>query len=624
MKILLNTNIGFKRRLQPTEEAEFSAVLQKGKEKLGNTGHSILIVPSASIPQDINTGVGNLLDKEGQKFFDFAKLYWGINNVQLLPEGNYRMHEKRCLPYSGSAFDLGVHLINPELLATEEFGKLLSAEDILKITESNKNSIGETQVNFENVLSKNSPTDKVLRKAYDELLKADTQTKKELLTELQKYTSTNNEWLEPKAIFEALCKKYNSNDTRNWNEFDHNFYNTEVVPLNDRLNAIKGIRNCELGKEMGFYEFKQFIAEKHLAKAKEELNKKGIKLSGDMLVGFSYDEVWANPKAFIKDSSLKWGIPAINFDTPEGEKLIRNKANIFAKRYDGIRIDAGWTYISQPVKNSVTNNRTKKEYGSKILNIIENEIQKVKGNNFNSENIMYELITDPENFNLFEGNNINPVAKDRVNIITSYNSNEFWGTTSAYRNRGWKPECYILGATNHDSVPLRTEFADTAKRIEQTEVLSQILKISKEKLNNIQGFIQAKFAEPMRSKHNMFFFTEALNISDRYKDNVNAEKDYRVKITPDYQEKYFKSLEKGEGLNIMDALEKAFISEGLDKKEPDLFKKIVKYRKILQSSENKSNKYYNLGIGVGIGLVASVFYISHLTYKKRAGKTDSK
>ena len=73
MRITLNTNLNFKRKLRPNEEAGFSAVLKQGKEKVGNTGHSILIMPSASLPQEINTGVGNLVDKEGQNFIDFAK-----------------------------------------------------------------------------------------------------------------------------------------------------------------------------------------------------------------------------------------------------------------------------------------------------------------------------------------------------------------------------------------------------------------------------------------------------------------------------------------------------------------------------------------------------------------------
>ena len=172
---------------------------------------------------------------------------------------------------------------------------------------------------------------------------------------------------------------------------------------------------------------------------------------------------------------------------------------------------------------------------------------------------------------------------------------------------------------------IRIEFENVAKRKQQIKVLSNLLKIPEEKLNNIQGFIQAKFAEPIRCKHNMIFFTEALNILDRYKDNVNKENDYRIKISKNYQDEYFKALEKGEGYNAMDALEKAFVAEGLDKTESKLYKKIVKYKKILQEPEN-SNKIlrsWKMGIfGIGIvGIIGLAGFI--IGNKKKAGNSGS-
>ena len=626
MHVTLDKNLNFKRRLRANEEADYSAVLKQAKSKVGNTGHSMLIIPSYSLPQEINTGVGNFLDKEGMKFIDFAKLYWGINYIQLLPEGTPKTHNGNCyLPYSGSALDLGVHNINPELLTTEEYGKILSIGDVKKIEVFNKIPTKDTKVNFENVFNQNSPQEGILRKAYDELLKADTQKKKELLIELEKFTQTNSEWLEPKAIFEALSSKYQSRNTKNWNEFDQNFYNTEVVSLSERTNAINGIKNSSLNKELGYFEFKQFLADRHLSKAKEKLNKKGIKLSGDMLLGFSHDEVWANPNAFIKGVNAGWGLPALNLDSPDGEKMLREKVKIFAKRYDGMRIDASWAYVNQPIKDNSTRELiTRKYYDSKILDIIDDEILKVKGKDYNLENIMHEFIANPNDFNPFEENILKPLAKNRVKIYTSFNMNSNWATVDAYKRRGWEDGSYILGTANHDTYPLRAEFQNMEKRIEQINVLSKILKIPKEKLNTLQGFIQAKFAEPMRSKHNMFFFTEALNIPEKYKNQNNDSNNYRVKIPKNYQENYFKALQNGEGFNIMDALEKAFVADGLDKKEPELYKKIVKYKKILQSPEKEAGLSKPLigGIITGACILVGGLYILY-NRNKRVEKLDS-
>lgn len=623
MRISTINKLNFKRQLRADEISEFSAVLKQGKEKLGNTGHSILIVPSASLPQAINTGVGNMLDDEGRKFFDFAKEYWGINYVQLLPEGQYKPVGGSYFPYSGSALDLGTHLINTELLTTEEYGKLLSKEDISKLVEANNHLRKDSRVNFENVLSRQSATEKTLRKAYDELIKADTLTKRELLKNIEKYTETNKDWLEPKSVFEALSSKYKSFDTRCWNEFDQNFYNTDVVPLKKRLSAIEGIKRSELSKEMKFYEFKQYLADMHLAKAKQELNKKGIKLSGDVLAGFSYNEVWANPKAFVKDSSIGWGLYALDYEKPEAEKLLRTKIRNYAKRYDGLRLDASWAYVRQPIENNFTKEKIYKEHGSKILEIIEDEILKVKGKNYNLENIMHEFAANPKDFNLFDGIEIKPLGRDRIKIYSSFNLSEDWGTVSAFRNRGWKDGSYILGVSNHDSYPLKVEYENLVKRAEQSKVLADILKIPKNKLNSYSEFVQAKFAEPMRSKHNMFFFTELLGISKRYKHPKNNPEDYRIKIPKDYQTEYFKALEKGEGFNVMDALDKAFVAEGLDKKEPELYKKIVKYKKILQSSENKFSKKKIVILLLAAKLVLAGVYLIYRKNKKKAGNADS-
>lgn len=625
MHVTLSTSLNFKRRLRPSEEADYSAVLKQGKEKVGNTGHSMLIVPSVSLPQEINTGVGNLLDEEGKKFVDFAKQYWGINYIQLLPEGQFKVHRGNCfLPYSGSAMDLGTQVINLKLLTSEEYGKLLTIDDVNKVVDSNKLSAKDTKINFENVLKLDSPQEDILRKAYDELLKADTSKKKEILEEIKNYTQTNKEWLEPKAMYEALSAKYKDRDTRTWNKFDHNFYNTDLVSLEQRQEAIKCIRECELGKEAGFFEFKQFLAEKHLAKAKAELNQKGIKLSGDMLLGFSYNEVWANPKAFLKNAHVGWGLPALNLDVPEGEKILRDKVRSFAKRYDGFRIDASWAYVNQPVKASCSDRIiTRKGYDSKFLDIIDDEVLKIKGKDYNLENIMHEFVADISDFNAFDGTILRPLAKDRVKIYTSFNLNSNWASVDAYKKRGWKDGSYILGATNHDAFPLRFEFQNIEKRVEQIEVLSKILKIPKEKLDNVQGFIQAKFAEPIRSKHNMFFFTDALNILDKYKEQGNKSDNYRVKIPKNYQENYFKALEKGEGFNIMDALEKAFVAEGLDKTEPELYKKIVKYKNILQTPEKTGLSKFAMGsIIVGTCVVMGGLCI-FLNKNKKAGNSGS-
>ena len=331
--------------------------------------------------------------------------------------------------------------------------------------------------------------------------------------------------------------------------------------------------------------------------AKENLNKKGIKLSGDVLLNFSKDEIWANPKAFIRGSSLGWGIEPLNLEAIEGRNLLRAKINKFAQRYDAIRIDASWSYSTQTLKDHDHNPISRKIYRDSILNIIDDEFKKVKGDSFKSEDIMHEFLAKLEDFDIYENGELKSYVKDRVKINTSRSMHDNWGSVANYRDRRWNPNSYVLGTTNHDCPSMRIEFADSKAREVQTDVLSRILKIPKEKLATLNEFINAKFAEPMRAKHNMVFFSDALSLEPSYKENVSETEAYRLRIKTNYQDDFFKALEKNEGFNVMDALEKSFVAEGLNEKDPELFEKIVKYRKILQGKEdaieNSMNKKSN-------------------------------
>ena len=581
MKISLLSSPTFGRRLKPSEEADYCTVLKRGKELAGNTGNSILIVPSPSLPQgrDINTGVGNLLDKDALDFFDFAKKYWGINCIQDLPNGRYIPYNGYWRLYSGSSMDLGSQNINLELLTKD----LISKEDLKFVVSQN---FFQDKVNFENVLNQDSPMEKVLKKAYNSLLKADTEPKRAMLKELEVFNIENKSWLEPKSIFQALKNQYGTENFRVWSETDKNLYNPEKVSLDIRDKRISEIAKNH-SFDIDYYKFKQYLADKHLKLAKSELNKRGIKLSGDFICGFSWDELWMRPKAFLDDTRMKWGFPAPDLNSEEGISLLKEKASLYAKRYDALRVDAAWTYVNQPIE-SVGSKKIymKNYYGEKGLNAIEDAIKSVKGKDYNPENIMYEFIAALEDFRAIDSNGMtNPLMQNRNKIYSANDLSYHWGSTQSFKNYGWSKTLYTLGTANHDQIPMKIDFASSAKREAQAEVLSTLLKIPKEKLSDLKSFIKAKFAEPMRARNNFIFFVDALNLDGRYKDNTDRTKDYRLKIRSDYQDIYFKALENGEGYNPMDALEKAFKAEGLDKKEPELYKKIVKYKKILEEPQ---------------------------------------
>ena len=625
MKVNLYSTVSFQRRLKPSEEAEYRNVLKEAKEKVGNIGHSVLVMPSSSLPNGLNhnTGCGNMLNNESKEFFDFAKLYWDINYVQLLPEGQFARRNNGYKPYSGSSLDLGDQLINLDLLTTKEYGNLLEKKDIENIVKQNLRSDKDIHINYDNTLSKSSPTNKALKKAFEELIKEDTPEKKDILKEIEKYSTENAEWLSRKSLYQALSLKNGISDSRLWNGIEGNLYDLEKVTDSQREQIIKSIKEVpEYKKEMDFYVFKQFLADKHLAKAKKVLNDKGIKLSGDMQVGCSFDETWMFPKAFHKEHNTLWGLNAINYENPEGREFLRLKVKNFAKRYDGIRIDASWLYSKQYLERKSDMERSFKDYHSEILDIIDDEIRKVKGSDYNLNNVMHEFEAAPDMFSIYTEQGLRPEAVNRTKIFKSEYLNHEWASVDAFRNRGWNENSYMIGATNHDTLSLKDLYKKESIRKAQSEELSKILKIPADKIQTLPEFMQAKFAEPVRGKHSMFFFSDALNLDEAF--HIEGTNDmYRLKVPHDYQDKYFKSLEKGEGLNMMDALQKAFVSEGLDKKDPKLYKKIKKYNKILQSKESKifsAKKLYLMG-GLAIAALSVVVIILNKHKNKFENKT---
>ena len=68
---------------------------------------------------------------------------------------------------------------------------------------------------------------------------------------------------------------------------------------------------------------------------------------------------------------------------------------------------------------------------------------------------------------------------------------------------------------------------------------------------------------------------------------VHPEKNYAYKVPEDYKSAYQNGIKEGFGFNPMDALEKVFKVKGLDKSNPDIYGKIIKYRDILLESESE-------------------------------------
>ena len=282
---------------------------------------------------------------------------------------------------------------------------------------------------------------------------------------------------------------------------------------------------------------------------------------------------------------------------------------LHARRYDAIRFDVGWSYVV-PEKYGSLKNIQPKELGDDVLNLIEETVKEVKGKDYDLNNLIYEFQggqifkKEYQNGVLVQTGKLIEAVKKRVGVYdTSYMHEKLfdpWGSNDGFLKRGWSPDKFIVGVSNHDTQPLRqiaNNIYDSAAigndryhKEPAIAPLSKILKLDESSLYDPVEFAKAKWAEPMMAKNNMMFYMDVFGREERFNmhqlnTTVHPEKNFAYKIPVNYKEAYHKAVQEGYGFNIMDSLEKVFKAKGLDKTKPKLYKEIVKFRDILYEND---------------------------------------
>jgi len=651
--------VSFKRRLSSAEEREMSDAVSRAKELLGNTGNSVLIVHDACLPQSVadNTGVGNLLGEESDRFFRFAKTYLGINAVEMLPQGEFvrKNSEGFVCAYGYSALGLNNGLINPNELTKSEWGCIVTPAEVREIVAENSGIDNTTLVNYKNINDPKSKFQLTLKKAYKRFLALD--EKHPLRQDFVAYRHDNADWLEPKVVYSILKRKNNGLEYEEWNIAERNLYNPDFVNIDTRKTRVSQLLEANKG-ELDFFAFKQFMAEKHLQAGRENLHAQGLKLFGDMAITFSKDEVWANPKAFLQTHYIganDWKAPCLNFSQISNEnsasaQLLKRKVGLMARRYDGIRFDVSWMYVKPKMFNKMFNRWERIDLGDTVLKLLEAEVERVQGVNFDRENLIHEFKAGGEDFVMINGGMPHSALENRVTILESEYMNGSWGSNHYYSEVINLPkDSYIMGLGDHTSQPLvqialgMRDRVDEAKnggqmlrRNIQIPVLADIFGDTVENISRPTEFIRAKFADIMDAKHNFMFYLDPLGRSTRFDaQGLNSSINYRAKISPDFVADYHARLKKGFALNLPDVLAKAFERRGLNLSQKDLYDKLQNFAKILKEpetiKETKNNaengvKYalkwkYAIWASSIVALVGALGYI--FTSKRRADIVDT-
>ncbi len=589
-----NSNLSFG-NLSKEEKEAFKQTKKEALDVIGRPEKSVFIYSSACLPQSAenNTGTGTLLSKQGEEFLDVVKTFTTADTIQDVPSGEFMPKPAHGYygAYETSSQALSSHLIEPELLMDESFGKIITPEELKAVVDANNGESKNILANFENVVEADSPFENMLKKAYERFKIGEGEQLEALRTEFNDYKVKNTEWLEPHAIYNVLSNKYKTPLFDNWEqEVDKRLYDPEF-PEESRT-ARKAEILKENSEDIEFYNFKKFLSDKFLGLAKDKAHEKGLKFGGDVAYQFSLSDVFSNPKAFSYDvfmgpADLK--IPALNFyqisdPNSAAAKMLSQKFRLAAQRYDTLRVGMGWGYVTPILSNSSGLYHEQKYMGSQVLELIENAVKEVKGDNFNKNDLFYEIEAGEKDFRAFndDGTLIEPL-KDRVKIYSSDYMSDGWGSSRAYPEKfKMNPSEFIYGASNVDTTPLRelaTHGIYEQRKEQQVKELSSILHMDASALESTDEFIRAKNAEPLLAKNNFMFFTEFFGSERRFNDlsKTNSE-NFRVKIPANPEQAYYDAVKEGHAYNLMDAFEKVFKAKGYDKQHPELFAKIVEFK----------------------------------------------
>ncbi len=639
-RIFPNANFG--RAFTTAEKKQYKEIINRAKKEL-NIQDTTAIIFDFNVPSEkgFNTGIGTTFSDSAYKLGEFLKTIAGINSIQLQPQG--KVSAANTSPYSGTNYAFGEHIIDLKKLTSPKYASLLTTDDIKAIDENypaNKEQ-REFKTDYEYVLGpENGIQNKLLNKAFS-VFTANVEAKEDKAVKLNKeftdFKTKNADWLEKYALYTILSAEYGTNDFRKWNELDKNLYSKKKTSERQREQRIaKIIENHKT--EIGFENFKQFIADKQQKESKKTFNSNDIKLYGDCLIGFSQSEMWGDIDCFQENlyyggpdpncpetnNIQTWGLPAVDYTTlgkcdetgdisklGEAGKLLYNKYSAFFKRYDGIRVDAAWQFATPFIYQAVDGNYEEvkqPEINYTIFNIMKAAAKNASNKERPIDNnaIMLELV------GLSAGKSREMTLNKYPHLYTTAYA-EYDECPAKFLEKGYKQGNFYAGVGCHDNDSLIKMAKDTTKREMHTDGIKQNYHFN---FNNLaynapeylaqtqdekteEDFRNAKFAEIFTSFKQFFTLPDMFGMEQRINISGKSDKNnWSVRIPSNYEEFYYKNLAKGRGLNLPKVLANAMKMRGITNN--NLIEKCNKAAEILRSDGPMTEKDANTAKAQGL------------------------
>jgi 4-alpha-glucanotransferase len=280
--------------------------------------------PSAA---EEDTGRGSPFSKGAAAFLRFVREL-GFNGVQLGPQG--QTSENNASPYDGTIFSRNVVSIALAPLAYDpRWGGILKPETLASIVASRPPSDG-TRVHYKYAYrAQHAALREVFATFVERRERARVGLDEEggvaaailrIDEELKEFRSENDDWLTRDALYEALCEEHGEAHFRSWEgspeaELDRCLW---MPPLGSEAACER--RREELREKYApaieRYAFLQLIAHEQHVEALALAASLGLKLYGDLQIGFSEQDVWSYQSVFLR--GYRMGAPPSRTN-PEGQ-----------------------------------------------------------------------------------------------------------------------------------------------------------------------------------------------------------------------------------------------------------------------------------------------------------------
>ncbi len=600
-------NYNFGRAFTTQEKKAYASLLNDTRKELEIKDTSAIVF-DFNVPSKIgeNTAIGTTWSDSMKEFISFVKDMTGITSIQLQPQGKIEMGNRS--PYSGTTFAYGEHIIDLSKLTTPEYGSILPNEvvrDLDKNYSANKQQ-REYRTNYEYILPAQK---KALEQAFSNFKNSPLQIDFDI------FKQENASWLEGESLFVALTKHYGTDNYKMWDKLDSELFDVSIREdiRQARIQEIK----AQYSEEIEFESFVQFIADKQQKESHQFLNEENIQLYGDCLIGFSKSEMWAHKDCFRENlfyggpdpgcpetnGIQTWGLPALDY-TKLGEcsedgnlsklgatgKLLYEKYEEFFNRYDGIRVDAAWQFVTPFVYQAVNGKYSEVELPEINMTIF-NIIKAAAKGKATSDNIMLELV------GMSAGKSREMTINKYPHLYTTAYA-EYDENPKKFMEKGYERDNFYVGVGCHDNDSLVNLAKDDNKReVHSDDMLlhygtpqSDFAFSNSDKYEN---FRNSKFAEIFSTAKQFFTLTDMFGMAQRI--NISGKKspdNWAVRIPSDYERFYHTQLSNGYGLNTPKALAGGLLMNGYGKNH-HLVKKCNEAAEILRAKGPMTEKEAN-------------------------------